>query len=198
MHEIQCNVTHRFAETLSPMFQAEIEACPRMDGVSYRDLITRADVPNIVKSAVRELDEMRAHKRKHWWLYIRPQYCELGAADKRSGAFWHMDVDAIYRSVAPDWDDFLAMAVSFGDVGETEFISTPMMMPIDGPPRSSDYVKYSALVTARPFDTHSPKPCQVAHYMTPDFHRAGPIRRTGWRLIILAFETDAEPKATWP
>ncbi len=109
-----------------------------------------------------------------------------------------MDVDAIYRSVAPDWDDFLAMAVSFGDVGETEFISTPMMMPIDGPPRSSDYVKYSALVTARPFETHSPKPCQVAHYMTPDFHRAGPIRRTGWRLIILAFETDAEPKATWP
>ena len=45
--------------------------------------------------------------------------------------------------------------------------------------------------------TESPRPCQVAEYTIRDFHRAGPARRSGWRLVILAFETNAPPVEKW-
>ncbi len=193
---IQCNHTHAFTKQFEDLQQHDIERCPRLDGISPHDLITRADVPEPIKEVVRQLPY--TNQRKWCWLYVRPQLCVLGGPDDRSGSFWHVDVDAVFRCVAPDWDDFQAMAVSFGNVAETEFIVDPLQIEVTGPPKSRDYVTFSPLVNAgQVWRTEAPRPCQVAHYTIRDFHRAGPIRRTGWRLVILAFETNAPPVEKW-
>lgn len=192
---IECNHTHRYTAQLEELTQDEIALVPMMDGVTGVEVIERAPRLAAVLSDLPRQREPRAHT----WYYVRPQLCRRREPDRRSGSFWHIDVDAVYRSVAPDWDDFRAMAVSFGDVAETEFIEDRFSIEVDGPPRSSDYVTFSPLVNnGQQWRTSSPKPGQVAEYTIRDFHRAGPIRRDGWRLIVLVFETNATPVEKWP
>lgn len=196
--KIACNQTHRFTRQLKDVPQDDIAACPTLNGLSPYDVLSDKRVPETIRDAVKSLPWGWGGERTYRWLYVRPQLVDLTQADRRSGSFWHIDVDAVFRCVAPDWNDFRAMAVSFGDIAETEFMATPFDIDVDGPPRSSHYVELLAQLEGKTWTTEQAKPCQVALYTIRDFHRAGPCRRSGWRLIILAFETNAPPKETWP
>ena len=195
---IACNHTHRFTKQFDDIAQEDIASCQTFNGISPDDFLdwTTAGAPDSIKRIIGALPYTL--ERRYTWLYIRPQKVVLGEPDTRSGSFFHIDVDAVGRCVAPDWDDFRAMSVSFGDVAETEFIADPFDLEVSGPPRSSDYVNFSHLVNnGQKWRTESPRPCQVAEYTIRDFHRAGPPRRSGWRLVILAFETNAPPVEKW-
>lgn len=194
--KIDLNHTHRYTTKLNDVSQETISKCVTLDGVDFATLYGK--LPLAVTAEIAAMPFQR-EPRKHTWFYVRPQLCRKGEPDKRSGSFWHIDVDAVYRSVAPDWDDFRAMAVSFGDIAETEFVDEPMQIEVDGPPRSQDYVTFAPIFNdGRERRTSSPEPCQVAEYTIRDVHRAGRIRRDGWRLIVLVFETNAEPAEKWP
>lgn len=199
--KIACNQTHRFGMNLGDLPQEVLElasiSCPKIEGWTPAEVLSHPTASRAVKNKVAQLPWGWGGERAHRWLYIRHQKVAAGQPDRRSGSFWHVDVDAVFRSVAPDWDDFRAMAVSFGDIAETEFIATPFDIDVDGPPRSSMYVELLPQLPAT-FETHAPAPGQIAHYTVRDFHRAGPVRRSGHRLIILAFETNAPPQDKWP
>ncbi len=193
---IQLNQTHHYGEQLEDVPQGDIEICPTWNGVSPESIIsTESFCPGTILQRIKLLPW--APDRKWRWLYVRPQWCDPGRPDARSGSFWHMDVDAVYRSVAPTWDEFRAMAVSFGDVAETQFAEDDKCIEVGERPDSADYARLSGLLNYD-WKTSGPRNAQVAHYTTLDVHRAGPIRRTGWRLIILAFATNAEPQEKWP
>ncbi len=194
------NHTHRFGDFMGTLPQELIASMKhmRLEGVSPDEVLRNPVIPRAVQNVVMRMPWGWGGDRAFRWLYIRPQHVVQGQPDRRSGSFWHVDVDAVYRSVAPDWDDFRAMAVSFGDIAETEFIKTPFNITVDGPPKSADYVHLLPQLEGKTFETHAPEPGQVAHYTVRDFHRAGPVRNTGWRLIILAFETNAAPQERWP
>lgn len=201
---LSMNHTHHFGEKLGELPQEVIEAAARspvpwkVEGWKPSEVLEAPFVPRAIKNKVAQLPWGWGGKREHRWLYIRPQLVKMGEPDRRSGSFWHVDVDAVFRSVAPDWDDFRAMAVSFGNIAETEFIKTPFDITVDGPPKSADYVHLLPQIEGKAFTTHTPQPGQIAHYTVRDFHRAGPPRQSGWRLIILAFETNAKPQDKWP
>lgn len=192
---IDVNITHRFGDVLpDTITQDDIARCPTMQGVTTIEAVEKTP-PNIslmlAKLPYRD-------DRKYTWLYVRPQRCEIGKPDHRSGNWFHMDVDAVGRCVAPDWnDDFQAMAVAFGDIAETEFIAERATVNVEMKPQSSDYVKYSDIDWSK-HRKHSPAPRQIAHYTIRDFHRAGPIRKSGWRLIVLVFQTNTPPQDKWP
>jgi hypothetical protein len=197
--KLEINHTHRFGMQLNDLSQKVIAACPRYDGVSPEVVLGAYALPIEVKHTLAALPW--GGERKYRWLYIRPQLCRLDEPDHRSGSFFHLDVDAVYRSVAPAWDEFRAMAVAFGDVAETEFIADPMTIDVPGEtPKSQDYVTLAGILNpvGVRWSTHSPRNAQVAHYTTLDAHRAGKIRKDGWRLIVLGFETNAEPQEVWP
>ncbi len=192
---VRCNHTHRFTKQFQDISQEDIASCPALEAVSPADALA-SGVAESIKQVIRELPY--TGERAYTWMYIRPQLCSLTEPDRRAGTFYHLDVDAPFRSVAPDWDNFRTMVVSFGDVSETQFITDPISFE-SGPPRITDYVNLSGLVNnGHPWNTASPRPCQVAEYTTRDFHRAGPIRRSGWRLVMIIIETDAPPSPTWP
>jgi len=198
--QLRMNDTHHFGAKLGDLPEEVIEDLNGrfIEGWTPKQVLDTAYVPRAVKNVVMKLPWGWGGERAHQWLYIRPQRVILGQPDRRSGTFWHVDVDAVYRSVAPDWDDFRAMAVSFGGVAETEFIATPFDITVEGPPKSADYVNLLPQLEGRAYGTHAPEPGQIAHYTARDFHRAGEPRKTGWRLVILAFETNAPPQAKWP
>src|SRR6185369_7773073 len=157
---LKCNNTHHFGEQLGTLPQDVIAALKgkQIEGVAPADVLGDNKVPLAVRNKVARLPWGWGGLRRHAWLYIRAQQVQPDQPDRRSGSFWHLDVDAVYRSVAPDWNDFRAMAVSFGDVAETEFISTPFSIEVDGPPKSSDYVHLLPQLNGKVFDTHSPAP----------------------------------------
>lgn len=198
MVKLNCNQSHRFTKQFEDIPQEDIARCPLLEGGhSPAEILARADVSESIKNVVRELPY--SGDRAYTWLYIRPQQCTISGPDHRSGAFFHVDVDAVYRCVAPDWEDFRVMIVSFGNVAETQFISDPLELEVTKLPQVSDYVNFSGIVNnGYPWKLESPKPCQVAQYTIKDFHRAGPIRRNGWRLAIVVFETNAPPVDKWP
>lgn len=198
--QLRMNDTHHFGEKLGDLPEEVIEDLNGrfIEGWTPAQVLEAPYVPLAVKNVVTKLPWGWGGERAHRWLYIRPQRIVLGQPDRRSGTFWHVDVDAVYRSVAPDWDDFRAMVASFGDVAETEFMTTPFDITVEGPPQSSDYTRLMSQLEGKPTKFHAPAPGQIAHYTVRDFHRAGAPRKTGWRLVILGFETNAKPQAQWP
>ncbi len=192
--KLALNLTFKFGEQLADLSEEDIKACPAIGNGVAPDRL-----PSTVPAAVKE---RLAHfpwtgTRKYHWLYLRPQFCDPSVTDTRSGNFYHLDVDAIYRSVAPNWQDFIEHAVSFGDVAEIEFISEPMAIEVPEKPSSQDYVTLSPNFN-RPFHTVQPKNAQIVSYTGLDAHRAGPIRKKGHRLFVIGFETDSPPKDIWP
>ena len=194
--KLQINTTHRLGPQFSDIPADIIDACPLLDGgASPKDLIANDKIPLQIRTVIADLPW--SFKRKHAWLYVRPQRCVIAGPDHRTGSFYHLDVDAVHHAVAPAWDEFINLTVSFGDVAETEFIADPMVIDLPERPSSADYVTVAGIMN-KPgvnYRTESPKNAQVMHYTTLDCHRAGPIRRTGTRLILLGFETDSE---RWP
>lgn len=195
--KLDINHTHRWGAQLQDIPQDVIARCPHIGHGMYPEDILKLDtVPDEVKAAISNLGWN--HERKHPWLYVRPQRCSVHGADTRTGSFYHLDVDAVHRAVAPAWGEFQAITVSFGDIAETEFIADPMAIDVPSDvPSSRDYVTLSPILNPAGvrWSTHSAKNAQVAHYSTMDAHRSGPIRRDGWRLILLGFATDSEK---WP
>ena len=197
---LEINTTHHFGKDFTRLgfrlSQEEIAACAlHNEGLEPAAALALPDVPDSIKQVIGALPYGASGKRKHSWVYIRPQYCDLAKPDSRIGSFYHLDVDALGRSVAPAWDEFRAMAVTFGDIAEVEFIDEPMTIEVPDRPSSKEYATLAGYFHNRDFKTHSPANGQIVHYRTTDAHRAGPIRRTGWRLIILVFETNGE---IWP
>lgn len=195
---IRFNGHHRFTKQFDDVPQHDIAACPLIEsGESPDSILARADVPDSIKLVVRD---MPYGAFKNTWLYVRPQRCVIGQPDARSGSFFHVDVDSVYRCVAPSWDpkDWRVMIVSFGDVAETEFIAEPIDIELTRAPRITDYVEMSAVLSSKRWQTESPLPGQVTEYSILDVHRAGPIRRSAWRLAIVCFETNVPPLDKWP
>lgn len=192
--KLQINHTHRIGPQFSDISPEAIEACPLLDGGAYpKDLIANEKIPQEIRRVIADLPW--SFKRKHAWLYVRPQRCTVAGPDTRTGSFYHLDVDAVHHAVAPAWDEFINLTVSFGDIAETEFIADPMVIELPEQPSSKDYVTVASILGNKTYRTESPKNAQVMHYTTLDGHRAGPIRRNGTRLILLGFETDSE---RWP
>jgi hypothetical protein len=194
--KLQINHTHRLGTQFSDISKEAIEACPLLDGGAHpNELANDSRIPLEIRCVISALPF--SWKRKHAWLYVRPQRCVVGAKDTRTGSFYHLDVDAVHHAVAPAWDEFINLTVSFGNIAETEFIADPMVIDVAERPSSHDYVTVAGILgDPRPgYRTESPNNGQVMHYTTLDGHRAGPIRRTGTRLIMLGFETDSEK---WP
>lgn len=195
--KIRCNETHRFTKQFPPISEEDIRATPGIPtGESPETILARNDIPESVRSVIRDLPY--ANDRVYTWIYVRPQYVDKDKPDTRTGSFYHLDVDAIYRCVASSWEDFKELIVSFGDVSETAFISEPADIEVTGPPKSEDYVSLLPQVSPREWPTESPAPGQVAEYTIRDFHMAGPIRKTGWRLVIVVFQTNTPPSDRWP
>ncbi len=193
---LNINHTHRFGQQFNDIPQDVIEACPLLDGGAYpKDLLRNEKIPQQIRSIIADLPW--SFKRKHAWLYVRPQRCFARGQDTRTGSFYHLDVDAVHHAVAPSWDEFINLTVSFGNIAETEFIADPMIIDVPDHPSSRDYVTVAGILNkpGASWRTESAKNAQVAHYTTLDGHRAGPVRRDGWRLILLGFETNSEK---WP
>lgn len=192
------NNTFRFTEQLDDISQEDIARTPPVGwGESPENILLMPNMPESVKAVIGALPYPT--DRKYIWCYVRPQWCELGKTDERTGSFFHCDVDAIYRCVAPDWYDFKELLVSFGNISETEYITDSLNIEVNPVPQSSDYVTLSPYFNnGQEWKTASQKNGQVVEYTMRDVHRAGPIRRTGWRLVIVCFATNAEPATTWP
>lgn len=198
--KIRCNEHHRFTTRLGPVPSEDIARCPYINtGEDPRELVDRIDIPESIRLAIAQMP-WRHDRYANAWAYVRPQLCKVKGPDDRSGSFLHVDVDSIYRAVAPSWDPNLwrVMIVSFGDIAETEFVSHPFDIQVDDRPRLTDYVNLAEQANRLTQATHSPAPGQVTEYTIRDFHRAGPIRRDGWRLAIVSFETNEGPSPTWP
>lgn len=194
MKQLSLNKTFKFGEQLADLTQEDIIACPAVGyGVSPANL--PANLPESVRIRIAHFPW--TNTRKYNWLYIRPQFCDPALTDIRSGNFYHLDVDAIYKCVAPAWGEFIEHAVSFGDVAEVEFISEPMVIEAPDTPSSDAYATLSTNFQ-RTFQTASPANAQFVSYTGLDAHRAGPIRKKGMRLFLIGFETDAPPKGIWP
>jgi hypothetical protein len=175
--------------------QEQIEVCPTATGVDPYSLLLK-DSPGAVVNAV--LAMPWTNTRKHRQLLIRPQDCR--GVDTRLGTFWHRDVD-VHGIVTPTWDDLILTIVSFGGIAETEFIphrgNLETLMEIWGEPSLSCYTdQFAAEANGAGWpDAVSAAPCQVARYRSWDWHRAGHIRKRGWRLVMIGIESDhLEPR----
>lgn len=196
MKQLSLNKTFKFGEQLADLTQEDIAACPAYgQGVTIEQVTNGLPMPESVRERILSLPFDWAGKRKHTWIFIRPQQVTIDGPDTRSGNFYHLDVDILGRCVANSWDDFAECAVSFGDVSEVEFISEPMVIEAPDTPSSQDYVTLSGNFQSA-FQTASPKNGQVVMYTGLDAHRAGKIRRSGHRLFIIAMSTDSPEK--WP
>lgn len=195
MKQLSLNKTFKFGEQLADLTQEEISACPAIGhGIAPEDL-WKAGLPEAVLERLEHFPWTGT--RKYQWIYIRPQFCDPTLSDTRSGNFYHLDVDAIYKVVTPYWGEFIEHAISFGDIAEVSFISEPMVIEAPDTPSSDAYVTLSSNFQ-RSFSTTSPANAQFVSYTGLDAHKAGPIRKKGWRLFLIGFETDALPKETWP
>lgn len=195
--KLELNRTHRWGEQLEDLPQDVIAACPSIGWGCAPDDPIIATLPSEVRKRLDAFPWGFGGTRKYQWIYVRPQVIDVTKADTRSGNFYHLDVDSIYRCVAPAWDEFREIAVSFGDIAEVEFIAEPMTINANDRPSSNDYVTLSGNFN-RAFATESPKNAQLALYTGLDAHRAGPIRRSGNRLFLIAFETNQPPSPVWP
>ncbi len=194
---IRCNETYRFTKQFEPISQEDIARTPSVTpGDSLAVVLAKPTMPESVRSVIRDLPY--CNDRLNTWIFVRPQYVDATQPDARIGAFYHLDVDVIYRCVSKDWDDFKNMVVSFGDIAETEFISEPTEIEVHGPPTPADYVSVLPQISHRTWPTERPAPGQVAEYTVRDFHRAGPIRKSGWRLVIIVVQTNAPTVESWP
>ncbi len=187
--KLTINTTHRFGQQFEDLPADIIEACPsRDDGLSPEDLLKDMQIPAEIRNIIGKLPW--SGKRKHQWLYVRPQVCRVYGPDTRAGNFYHLDVDVRGHTVASAWDEFIAFTVSFGDISETEFITDLMTIDVPDAPSSGDYVTVASILGTGPYRTESAAPGRIMHYTTLDAHRAASIRRDGTRLILLGFETD--------
>ncbi len=170
--------------------QDQIAACPTITGMAPEWL---PDLPPAVAAAV---DAMPwTNERKHAQLLIRPQDCR--DHDTRLGTFWHRDVD-VHGVVTKTWDDMILTIVSFGGVAETEFIRGVVPERSAEPPHLSCYTDALAQSVngyVCGWEVSAVAPCQVVRYGSLDWHRAGHIRKRGWRLVMIGIESDhLEPR----
>lgn len=192
--KLEINRGLAFGKIFPDISQEDIASCgvyPQR-WASPVETLARQDLPASVKDVIRQLPW--GNERKHQWIHVRPQYCENKTV-KRDGDFWHLDVDLTFCCIPTSWDDFRLTAVSFGDIAETEFIVEAMEIEVEDKPHPSHYASLIGNFQ-REFGTISPLNGQIVQYFTTNAHRAGPIRKTGWRLLILAVETNAKPE--WP
>ncbi len=175
--------------------QEHIEVCPTVTGMApFGSWL--AMMPSTARQAIARLPWTKT--RKHRQVLVRTQDCR--GVDTRLGTFWHRDVD-VHGIVTPTWDDLILTVVSFGGIAETEFIphkgNLETLMEIWGEPSLSCYTDQFAAEangTGWP-DAESAAPCQVVRYRSWDWHRAGHIRKRGWRLVMIGIESDhLEPR----
>ena len=172
--------------------QEQIAACPTVTGMAPTGKWI-GDLPPAARRAIRGLPW--AAVRKFRQVLVRPQDCR--AYDSRLGTFWHRDVD-VHGHVTPTWDDMILTVVSFGGIAETEFIDDREIdaFSTEGAPSLDCYTdETSRKVNERAWSSQSLAPCQVGRYRSPDWHRAGYVRKHGWRLVLIGIESDyLEPR----
>jgi hypothetical protein len=174
--------------------QEQIEVCPTVTGLAPTGAWFSL-MPSVVRNAIVSMPW--TNTRKHRQLLIRPQDCR--GVDTRLGTFWHRDVD-VHGIVTPTWDDLILTIVSFGDVAGTQFIDPYEML--DEPPQSiiapnlAHYTDADAqYVNDRLWAMKTIQTGLVVRYRSRDWHRAEPIQRPGWRLVMIGIESDhLEPR----
>lgn len=170
---------------LPGLSQLDISTCPTVTGLSPTSPLLH-DLPANVLLNLHALPW--SNTRQHRTVLIRPQDCRM--ADVRMGAFWHRDVD-VHGVVTPNWADLVLTLVTFGDVAETEFIPNTGLLGAPVPSLACYTDVEAQHVNGRDWPTAvTIRPNQVVRYGSRDWHRAGPIRRPAWRLVMIGVESD--------
>lgn len=188
------NQTFHPSKFIEPPTQEEIYRLPEYFAMSLDEVVAHDQCPSFLK---RILFEFPWDGRPSV-LQIRPQDFRQKKPDLL-GDHWHTDVmvrlnDGRVR-VAKSSYEFHLMVCSWGDVTETEFISTPMDMPDMFDP-GVDFSPMQLLTTAQSIQ-HTiwrASPGQLVEYTSRDLHRMSPDIRLGrLRLMIVAFNCDHVP-----
>ncbi len=165
--------------------QEAIELCRTVTGVHPAQITTALFPPEVVQAV--ELMQWTG-TRDFRQVLIRPQDCRQGTA-QRTGTFWHRDID-VHARVAPTWEDMILTVASFGEVAVTEFIEGTGLIGAPVPALECYTDKEAQYVNSRDWPITHTLDRQLVRYRSKDWHRAGPIVRTGWRLVIIGIESD--------
>jgi hypothetical protein len=189
------NSTWKRGKTIEGPTQEEIYVCPDYFALSRSEIYAHSGCPEFLK---RLLDEFPWDGR-HNVIQVRAQDFRRAPPDAL-GSNWHSDIlvrlhDGNVR-VAKDSKEFHLMVCSWGDVVETDFISTPMEMPDCLGEEGKTFSPMDLLnrVHASQFQFESALPGQLVEYTSADVHRMGPNFRLGkLRLMIVAFDCEQVP-----
>lgn len=183
------NSGFRFDKFIAPPSQDEIHNCPEYFAFSKEEIYDHKDAPEFLKRIIREFpwDGRKSvlQVRPQDWRKTRPVMLGDG---------WHIDdcvrlKDGKVR-VCKNFDDFKLMTVSFGNVCETDFMSTILDLPDLSMP-GTNYAEFFAHVATLKTTSLRPAPNQLAIYTSKDIHKVGSLHHLGkLRLMIVAFESD--------
>jgi hypothetical protein len=183
------NATHKWLNFLPEASQEDILNCPEFFAMSLEEIEKSGSCPEFLLKILRAFP----------WL-SRPNVIQVKPQDFRKsvpralGTNTHLDdnvrlKDGVCRT-SDNLFDFRLLSVCFGDVLETDFVSTPMELPDLDDKKNVDYAKWFANLPNN-LQYHHAAPNQLAEYTSRDLHRMGTRPRLGRaRLFIVAFECN--------